>query len=125
MKLKTAGDTVEAEQVYFDQKLPTSIGGAVEVGGYLYGTTKQVVVCADFNSGEVKWQERASAPAPSAMPKVCSTCTAKRMKSRSWSPRPTVTRSTGASRCQINRIAAARTRGLTRWWPTAGSICAI
>lgn len=58
VKLSPEGDGVKAEQVYYQGKLPTSIGGAVLVDGYLYGTTNQGLVCADFASGEVKWQER-------------------------------------------------------------------
>lgn len=55
---------VEAEEVYFDRKLPTAIGGAVLVGEYLYGTTRQTMVCVDFKTGEVKWtHERGIAPA--------------------------------------------------------------
>ena len=62
VKLKADQGAVEAEQVYFEQKLPTSIGGAVEVGGDLYGTMSQGLVCADFATGEVKWQDRCVGP---------------------------------------------------------------
>jgi outer membrane protein assembly factor BamB len=53
----------EAEQVYYSPKLPTAIGGAVKVGKYLYGTTGQALVCADFATGTLKWEERSIAPA--------------------------------------------------------------
>ena len=46
-----------AEEVYFDPKLPTAIGGAVLVGPYLYGTS-QAMMCVDFKTGQVKWNER-------------------------------------------------------------------
>src|SRR5262249_38142437 len=39
VKLSVEGGGVKAEQVYFDKKLPSSIGGAVEIGGHLYGTS--------------------------------------------------------------------------------------
>lgn len=58
VQLKVDGASVEAEQVYFQQTLPTSIGGSVELNGFLYGTTGQGLVCAEFATGEVKWQER-------------------------------------------------------------------
>jgi outer membrane protein assembly factor BamB len=58
VKLKAEEDGVAAEQVYYQGKLPTSIGGAVEVDGYLYGTNSQGLVCAEFATGEVKWQDR-------------------------------------------------------------------
>ena len=48
----------EVEQVYFSPKLPTSIGGAVKVGEHLYGTTGQGLICAEFATGNSKWQER-------------------------------------------------------------------
>jgi outer membrane protein assembly factor BamB len=56
LKVTTAG--IEANQVYFTPKLPTSIGGAVEVDGYLYGTNGQGLMCAAFMTGESKWQDR-------------------------------------------------------------------
>lgn len=58
VKLKYDQGNVEAEEVYFSKSLPTSIGGAVEVDGFLYGTTGQGLVCADFATGDIKWQER-------------------------------------------------------------------
>lgn len=62
VKIKNEGGEIVAEQVYFEQKLPTSIGGAVDLKGYLYGTTAQGLVCADFATGEGKWQERGVGP---------------------------------------------------------------
>ena len=50
------------EQVYFSPKLPTAIGGCVLVGDYLYGTG-QAMLCAEFATGSVKWEERAIGPA--------------------------------------------------------------
>jgi outer membrane protein assembly factor BamB len=58
IKLKKNGDTFEAEQIYFTPKVPTAIGGAVKLGEHLYGTTSQGLLCADFLTGNVKWQER-------------------------------------------------------------------
>jgi outer membrane protein assembly factor BamB len=58
VKLNPGGDGFEPEQLYFSAKLPTAIGGAVLLDGYLYGTTGQGVMCVDFASGDVKWQER-------------------------------------------------------------------
>jgi outer membrane protein assembly factor BamB len=58
IKLTTEQGKLQAKQVYFDPKLPTAIGGAVRVGDYLYGTTNQVLVCADFKTGQIKWTDR-------------------------------------------------------------------
>ena len=57
-KLKTSDGRIEVEEVYFSKKLPTNIGGSVRVGNYLYGTTRLGLLCADFATGKVKWQER-------------------------------------------------------------------
>ncbi|MGD9722872.1 MAG: PQQ-binding-like beta-propeller repeat protein [Pirellulales bacterium] len=58
VELKATSDGVEATEKYFETKLPTSIGGTVEINGFLYGTNSAGLMCVDFNSGEVKWQER-------------------------------------------------------------------
>ena len=59
VKLQPKEEGVTPEQVYFEAKLPTAIGGAVKSGDYLYGTTSQALLCVDFATGQVKWQERA------------------------------------------------------------------
>jgi outer membrane protein assembly factor BamB len=59
VKLKLNGGSIETEQVYFESKLPTAIGGTVKVGDFLYGTTAQAMLCVDFRTGQVKWEERA------------------------------------------------------------------
>jgi outer membrane protein assembly factor BamB len=57
VKISAGGAGASAEQVYFDKKLPTAIGGAVLVGGQLYGTGT-VLICADFETGKVRWTDR-------------------------------------------------------------------
>src|SRR5262249_43610775 len=54
VKLKANGGKITAEEVYFSPKLPTSIGGAVKVGPFLYGTSS-ALQCLDFATGQVKW----------------------------------------------------------------------
>jgi outer membrane protein assembly factor BamB len=54
--LKATGDGVEAEDAYFKRGLPFSIGGAVLVNGYLYGTTDAGMVAAEFLTGNVAWE---------------------------------------------------------------------
>jgi outer membrane protein assembly factor BamB len=51
----------KAEQLYFDAKLPTAIGGAVVVGDFLYGSGGPLL-CADFKTGQVKWTDPSVAP---------------------------------------------------------------
>jgi outer membrane protein assembly factor BamB len=58
VKLKFDGDAIAAEQVYFEPKMPSGIGGSVLVDGYLYGTNSQGLMCIKFDTGEVKWQDR-------------------------------------------------------------------
>jgi outer membrane protein assembly factor BamB len=62
VKLIADKGSVKAEQVYFDAKLPTAIGGAVLVDKYLYGSGGQTLVCVDFENGKIKWSERSAAP---------------------------------------------------------------
>lgn len=58
VKLKTANGTVEAEQVYFSPKLPVSIGGAVRLENLMFGTTGTGLLCSDFATGDIKWEDR-------------------------------------------------------------------
>jgi outer membrane protein assembly factor BamB len=59
VKVTAKDETYEAEQLYFDAKMPTAIGGAVKIGDHLYGTTNQAMLCVEFETGAVKWQDRA------------------------------------------------------------------
>lgn len=59
VKLKAGNGGVTAEPVYFESKLPTAIGGSVKVGEYLYGTTGQALLCVEFATGKVVWEDRA------------------------------------------------------------------
>ena len=63
VRLKVNGGTFEAEQVYYSPKLPTSVGGAVKVGDYLYGTSAGALLCLEFKTGNVKWDDRSISPA--------------------------------------------------------------
>ncbi|HMC11896.1 MAG TPA: PQQ-binding-like beta-propeller repeat protein, partial [Pirellulaceae bacterium] len=58
VQLKSSGAGIEAAEIYLSNKLPTAIGGAVEINGYLYGTNGEGLLCADFATGDIKWQER-------------------------------------------------------------------
>src|SRR5436853_7501813 len=56
VSLKSDGNGVAAEQVYFARGLPSNIGGSVLLGDYLYGTAAEGLVAAEFATGKVKWQ---------------------------------------------------------------------
>lgn len=64
VKLKPKADGgFEAEQIYFGKKLPLAIGGAIKLGDYLYGSSGDALVCVDFATGQLKWEDRSIAPA--------------------------------------------------------------
>jgi outer membrane protein assembly factor BamB len=50
--------TGNAKEVYSDKTLPTGMGGSVLVDGHLYGTGGQTMMCVEFASGKVVWQDR-------------------------------------------------------------------
>jgi outer membrane protein assembly factor BamB len=58
VKLEADGDAVKATEVYYEPKAPKSIGGAVLVGDYLYGTNSGGLLCLEFATGAIKWQDR-------------------------------------------------------------------
>jgi outer membrane protein assembly factor BamB len=58
VKLKAKGAEFEADQVYFTKDLPTSIGGSLRLGEYLYGTNAKGLVCSEFTTGKIKWQDK-------------------------------------------------------------------
>lgn len=57
-KIVSSEGKLSAEPVYFSPKLPIGIGGSVLVDGHLYGTGNQGLLCADFLTGDLKWQDR-------------------------------------------------------------------
>ncbi len=59
VRLEVNSGSVEVRELYFGPRFPTAIGGVVKHGDYLYGTTDQSLVCLEFLTGQVKWQERA------------------------------------------------------------------
>jgi outer membrane protein assembly factor BamB len=58
VKLTSKSNEFEAEQLYFSPKLPNAQGGSIKVGDYLYGGGRSTMMCIDFESGEVRWEER-------------------------------------------------------------------
>lgn len=59
VKLTPGTDGIVPEELYFGSKFPTSIGGSVKIGDFLYGTTGQAMLSIEFATGDIKWQERA------------------------------------------------------------------
>lgn len=63
VRLNAVGETVKAEEVYFDPGLPAAIGGEVLIGDYLYGSSQTALMSVEFKTGKVQWSERSIAPA--------------------------------------------------------------
>ncbi|HWI58669.1 MAG TPA: PQQ-binding-like beta-propeller repeat protein [Bacillota bacterium] len=59
VKLTEKDGAFTAEQVYFSPKLPVAIGGAVLVDDNLYGTGNAGLMCVEFTTGNVKWDDKA------------------------------------------------------------------
>jgi outer membrane protein assembly factor BamB len=59
IKLKAHEGAVDFDEVYFSPKLPTAIGGDLKIGEFLYGTTGEALLCIEFATGNVKWDDRA------------------------------------------------------------------
>jgi outer membrane protein assembly factor BamB len=57
-KLERRGSQFEAVEEYFVKKLQNHHGGVVLFGDHLYGTNDGSLLCVDWNSGEVLWQDR-------------------------------------------------------------------
>lgn len=57
-RLQTTGGVISAEPVYVERKAPSALGGSVKVGDYLYGTTNAVLLCTEYATGKVRWEER-------------------------------------------------------------------
>lgn len=63
IKLKAESGGIGVDPVYFRQSLPTAIGGAILLDGFLYGANGKSLLCIEFATGTQKWQERSIAPA--------------------------------------------------------------
>jgi outer membrane protein assembly factor BamB len=59
LRLSADGQGVSAKEVYFDKVLANHHGGVVLIGDNLYGTNNTGLVCMDFKTGAIKWQDRA------------------------------------------------------------------
>jgi outer membrane protein assembly factor BamB len=61
-KLSKDKDGIKAEEVYFTKKMQNHHGGMIVHNGYLYGANGGNeggnLVCLDFKTGEVQWDQR-------------------------------------------------------------------
>lgn len=59
-KITAAGSTQQAEEVYFEKKMACHHGGIVKIGDYMYSNGGGALICMEFATGEIQWQNRAS-----------------------------------------------------------------
>jgi outer membrane protein assembly factor BamB len=57
-KIIEAGSTQQAEEQYFEKKLQCHHGGVVKVGDYLYSNGGDTLMCLEFKTGKIMWQNR-------------------------------------------------------------------
>lgn len=57
-KIIEAGSTQQAEEQYFEKKLECHHGGVVKVGDYLYSNAGGTLMCLEFKTGKIMWQNR-------------------------------------------------------------------
>jgi outer membrane protein assembly factor BamB len=62
VRLTVQQGQVRADEVYFDMGLPAGIGGVIQVGPNLFGTSGAGVVCIDFQTGKTRWTSRSLGP---------------------------------------------------------------
>jgi outer membrane protein assembly factor BamB len=48
----------DATQVYFKKEMQNHHGGMVLIGNYLYGVNERALVCLEFKTGKIVWQNR-------------------------------------------------------------------
>ncbi len=57
-KINRNGEQFEAVEQYFVKQMQNHHGGMVLVGDHLYGTNDGTLLCIQWDSGEIAWQER-------------------------------------------------------------------
>lgn len=56
--ITTTDGQQSAEEVYFEKQLDNHHGGLIKVGDYLYGTGTKGLICMNYLTGEIAWQDR-------------------------------------------------------------------
>lgn len=57
-KIAENGGRLAATEVYFEKKMANHHGGIVKVGDYMYGFGSGGLICMNFLTGEIAWQDR-------------------------------------------------------------------
>lgn len=58
LALTPQGNEVETQELYFNKDMKNHHGGIVLLDGHIYGFNDHILTCMDFETGEVKWQDR-------------------------------------------------------------------
>ena len=58
VKISAKGETQEAEQLWFEKSFANHHGGIVKVGDHAYGFGGNSLLCVNFKTGEIAWQEK-------------------------------------------------------------------
>lgn len=57
-RVSAQGETLLAEPAYLERRAPTALGGSVRAGEFLYGTSGSQLVCVEFATGRLRWEDR-------------------------------------------------------------------
>lgn len=57
-RISRSGGSWSVDEQYFIRKFENHHGGFVLVDGYLYGANNTVLLCVDWKTGDIKWQDR-------------------------------------------------------------------
>jgi outer membrane protein assembly factor BamB len=60
LRFSARGQGVDVKEVYRGRAMKNHHGGVIRLGEYLYGTSGAALVCVEFQTGAVKWRERAA-----------------------------------------------------------------
>lgn len=57
-RITGGGDSLSAEEVYFEKKMACHHGGIVKIGDYMYSNGGGPLLCMHFRTGKIAWQNR-------------------------------------------------------------------
>ncbi len=58
VKVSADGDAQKAEELWFEKSFQNHHGGFVKVGEHVYGFGANTLICLNFKTGEIAWQEK-------------------------------------------------------------------
>ncbi|QDV24757.1 PQQ-binding-like beta-propeller repeat protein [Aureliella helgolandensis] len=56
--IELSANASDPQEVYFAKAMPSGMGGSVLVDGKLYGSSGSTLMCIDFATGDIQWQDR-------------------------------------------------------------------